>query len=134
MAKTSSPSLWVQLYFVLSSLLGLSLAAFGSMMLINVILGNTVLKVKDRPSYGPPPAPYILERAEKLEESDQITEEQKQSLVEWRQNYQQWHETERNYDYQKAETKRQLTSALALLLTGIPILLVHAPWVFRQTR
>ena len=129
MAKKSSSN-WVQLYFVLSSLLGLVLTAIGTMIAVNVLLTQTLFKTPSRyPYYNSPPEPYV--RPVTLD-NEQLTEEQKQSLEQWQKDYDAWQEESQNYDFDADNRRRDLVTALSLLITGIPILLFHAPWVFRQ--
>lgn len=130
MAQTNTTSLWVQLYFVLSSLLGLILASIGMIMILNVILTQTIWKVPDRPSYGPPPEPALTRLPAPTE--GELTDEQKEMLAQWEKDYQRWQEEDRSYNYEEANRKRQIANGVALLITGLPILFAHAPWVFKK--
>jgi hypothetical protein len=127
---TKTPSNWVQLYFVLSSLLGLLLTAIGVMVLTNVILTQTVLKLPNQP-YNPPPEPYFKTFPTATTDQE-LTPDQQEALSQWEADYQRWQEENQNYDYESVSRRRDLVTALSLLITGIPILLFHAPWVFRQ--
>lgn len=130
MKESRSPSLWVQLYFVLSSLLGLVLTAMGAITFINLVLTKTILKV---PEY-PRPVPMLTtpEVGKNVEDSTELTEEDRAMIEQWKQDYQRYQQEERDYNYEDAQTKRELAMAIAMMGVGIPILAFHAPWVFRK--
>lgn len=127
----STPSRWLQLYFVLAALLGLMLTAIGASMLVNTYLNDTILKVEQR-GFVPPPQPAI--EMSKLEDQKDLTAEQKQALEQWQTEYKQWQESEKNRDYEAENRKRTYASAISFLVVGIPILLIHAPWIWRKSR
>lgn len=124
-SKSSTPI--IQLYFVMSSLLGLGLTALGVSMLVNVALSQTILKVPQYPSM-PPMAPTMI----KLEQPEGLAADDQAAWEQWKVEYQHWQEVEKNYDYEAATQRRQLITAISLLVTGLPILGFHAPWVFRK--
>lgn len=99
-------------------------------MILNVVLTQTIWKVPSRPAYGPPPEPSIARRMDIPEE--ELTAEQKELLAQWEKDYQYWQEQDRSYNYEEADRKRQIANGVALLITGFPILFVHAPWVFKK--
>lgn len=132
-SSSSATPLWVQLYFVLSSLLGLILTAIGTISLVNVVLTQSVFMVPKRPM-SPPPYPAVLEKSTTLTDTKGLTQEQKDQLVQWQADYSTWQESDRNYDYEKAERQRSLANGVAMLIAGLPILFFHAPWVFRKAQ
>lgn len=129
MADKSSPSIWLQLYFVCASLLGLILISIGSVTLINMTLNSTVLKVESTVNQMPP-MPYIS--SESITNNTQLSEEDKKALQQWNQEYTRWQESESKRDYQAENRKQGLAMGLALLVTGFPIFTLHAPLLFRQ--
>lgn len=126
----TSPSRWLQLYFVLAALLGLVLTAIGASMLVNTTLSSTVFKVEQR-GFVPPPQPAI--EVSKLETKD-LTAEQKAALEQWQTEYKTWQESEKNRDYEAENRQRTYANAISFLVVGIPILLFHAPWIWRKSR
>lgn len=133
MADTSKPSLWLQLYFVLASLIGLIMLVVGSSSLINTALTSTLLKTNTGNFQSQPPQPYLV--SDKLEGmQDELSEEDRQALAQWRQDYKNWQDTEAKRDYQKEQRNQSIAWALALILTGAPVFFIHAPFVFRQAK
>lgn len=129
MAETT-PSRWLQLYFVLAALLGLVLTAIGASMLVNTHLSSTVFKVESQ-RFSPPPQPAL--EMTKLDDKE-LTEAQKEALVEWEKEYKIWQESEKNRDYEAENRKRSYATAISFLVVGIPILLFHAPWIWKRSR
>lgn len=123
-------SLWLQLYFVLASLLGLILIVIGTVTLINTGLNATVLRTPGN-SYRPgPPGPYL--DVAKLENNESLSEEEKASLAQWQADYKAYQENENTRDYEAEGRKQAISFAIAMLVTGVPIFAVHAPVIFRQ--
>lgn len=129
--KPQKLSLWLQLYFVLASLLGLVLIVIGLSSLVNTLLTSTVLKVPS-PRFNMPPQPYV--ETQRIKETEGLTEEQKQALEKWQQDYERWQQEEAKRDYASEERKRALSWAIAMLVTGIPVFAVHAPYVFKKAK
>jgi hypothetical protein len=127
-----TPSLWLQLYFVFASLLGLVLIVFGTATLTNTLLKATVLKNDQARFYNPPPQPYI--DSAKLEGNSELSDEDKEALTKWRQDYQAFQEKEATRDYEAEGRRDAVAFSIAVLITGIPIFALHAPVIFRQVR
>lgn len=137
MAKTSSstvvalPSLWLQLYFVFASLLGLLLIVMGAFNAVNVGLTATVLKpAPDQFSRPMPPEPTFV--TEKAAQDAELTEDQKAAVAAWEKEFQAWQESQKNFDYEAENRKRSMAFSIAMLVTGIPVFALHAPWVFKR--
>lgn len=128
MAEKSSASIWLQLYFVCASLLGLLLISIGSVTLINMGLNSTVLKVESTNQM--PPMPYL--DSDTIANNTQLTTEDKKALQQWNNEYTKWQESESKRDYQAEGRKQGIAMGLALLVTGLPIFFLHAPVLFRQ--
>lgn len=122
--------IWLQLYFVLASLLGLVLIVFGTVSLTNLILTSTVLKSDSRQFSPPPPQPYL--DSAKLVDNTALTEEERKTLERWTVDYENWEKTEKDRDYEAENRRQSLAWSIAVLVTGIPIFALHAPIVFRQ--
>lgn len=125
----STPSIWVQLYFVLASLLGLIMIMIGSVQLINTGLEMTLLQqTSSRPA---PPRPYV-ETATIDTDLEALSEEDRELLNQWKEDYRQWQQAESTIDYQAESHKRQIANSVAILIVGIPVFAIHFPTVFRQ--
>ncbi len=123
---------WLQLYFVLASLLGLVLIVIGSVTLINTGLNATVLKTPSTDWRNSPPMPYF--DTSKIEANTELTDEEKQTLVQWQEDYLAFQENDAQRDYQAEGRRQAIAFAVAILVTGVPIFALHAPIVFRQAR
>jgi hypothetical protein len=124
------PSVWLQLYFVLATLIGLICLVFGVSSLVNTALTSTVLVVKSQ-HYNQPPMPPMADSKAWLN-SDELTESQRQSLTMWEADYERWKVEQKDYDYEAENRKRSMASAIAMIITGIPVFALHAPKVFKQ--
>ncbi len=131
MVKDSKVSLWYQLYFVVATLIGLVCIVIGVSSLLNNVIITYVVPVKSV-HINPPPQPAIDTKM--LLESEEVTPEQKQLLVAWETEYRDWEKTQKNYDYETENRRRSLASSVALLLTGVPVFMLHAPMVFKKAR
>lgn len=139
MAKTPSSSTfttssaWLQLYFVLASLLGLSTLVLGISIFINTLLNMTVLK--PRPQRSMPPTPYFSAEMEKFEKGGaEFTEDEKVTIDQWKQDYAMWEADHKDYDYETEGRKRSLAFAIALIAVGTPVFALHAPTLFKSAR
>ena len=128
--SVSSFSVWLQLYFVCATLLGLVCLVIGVSTLINTFLTSTVFKVRE--NIAAPPQPYM--EITKLQEPANLTPEEKQALAQWQADYSKWQRNQASYDFEAENRKRSLAWSLALILTGAPVFALHAPVVFRKAR
>lgn len=121
---------WLQLYFVLASLLGLFLIAVGSVILINTTLAQTVFKVESQ-NYRPVPVqPYISPEA--IESNTELSEGDKQSLRQWQADYEEWENSQGEYDFETEQRKRAFSMGIAMVVAGTPLFALHAPVLFKK--
>lgn len=131
MPKTSSESrpFLIQLYFVLAALLGLVLIVVASVGLAELGL-KELIGVKEYPEFT---APYPVRDPGLVEaNSEQLTESQRESLAQWETDYKRWQQEQREFNQSDQRRRRQIASSLAMLLIGIPVFAIHAPYVFRR--
>ena len=117
----------IQLYFVLATLTGLILIIVGSVTLVRMGL-DKVVGVKPYPNFSAPYPP----NSDLKNASEAATVSQKQALAQWEQEYAQWQEETKGYDQVDQQIKRDLTQALAMMLVGAPVFLVHSPRLFKK--
>lgn len=124
----------VQSYFVLATLMGLVLLVFGSVTLVQLGV-KEMLGVKPYPFFNAP-FPELQERfpGEKTIDTTQLTEEQKMRLDEWTAQYDKWKAEEAAFNSQDQERRREIATALAMIIVGIPVFGFHAPHVFRKKK
>lgn len=130
-AVSSSSSFLVQIYFVLASLLGLMLVVMGSVNVVQLGL-KEILGVKEYPYFSAPyPAVEKFPGETAIDETE-LTDEQRQKWAEWETEYDAWKQAEKEFNRQDQQTRRDLVTALAMLIVGIPVFAIHAPYVFRR--
>lgn len=126
-------SIWLQLYFVLASLLGLVCLVIGLSTGINTLLISTILKVETTRTFSPPPAPYI-DPAVKSAMGSSPSAELNAKFQSWQDEYARWEKEQQLTDWETQERKRSLAWSIALLITGLPVFLLHAPMLFRSAK
>lgn len=130
-SQSNTSNFLIQIYFVLASLLGLLLIVMGSVNAVRFGV-NTLIGVREFPSFMAP-QPF-LERfpGEKMvvDNEDELTPEQKEALEQWRVDYDQWREKEKNFNHEEQQQKREIAGFIAMLVVGIPVFAIHAPYVF----
>lgn len=130
-SNSSSQSFLVSIYFVLASLIALVLIVIGSVNFVRLGL-NSVIGIQPYPRFD---APYpAMEKPIGLNEAQtqELTEEQRAALEEWQMRYDAWKEEEANFNYEANDRKREIATSLAMLIVGIPVFALHAPYVFRK--
>ncbi|MCD8484845.1 hypothetical protein LRY65_02265 [Candidatus Woesebacteria bacterium] len=128
--KETTTPMWIQLYFVLASLVGLVILIIGSSVGLNALLSQYVFPLQPRTSA--PPVPYVLQKT--VSDAEGLTVEEQQLLDQWEQDYQRWLEEDSKIDYELENRKRTYATALAMILVGGPVFLIHVPFVFRQIK
>lgn len=123
----------IQIYFVIATLIGLILIVMSGVALTQLVL-KEFLGVKDYPSFNSPTP--VLEKFPGQSElkDEELTEDQKQKLAEWETEYDQWKEAEKSYNSEEQSKKREIATSLAMLIVGIPVFLIHAPYVFKKNK
>lgn len=131
--SSSTVAPWLQLYFVLGSLLGLVLIVVGSTTLLNVGLTSTILRPVNQQRFERmPPVPPV--DVSEVAQNESLTQAERDALQAWEKEFVAWEQSQNEIDYEAEARKRSMANAIALLITGIPVFGVHAPWVFRKTR
>jgi len=126
-SSPTSPHWIVQLYFVLASLLGLAMLVIGSSIGLNALLTQYIFTPQRYVS--PPARPFVLDQP--VYESENLTVEQQMALTEWQADYDAWQTAETEIDYETESRKRSFATALGMILVGLPVFLIHAPFVFQ---
>lgn len=127
--KENRPFL-VQIYFVLATLIGLILIVISGVNVSRLVL-NELLGVKDYPSFN---APYPYKDPSGVTDAPEgSTQEEKESLAEWQKEYTKWQEEQKAYNESDQSRRRQIAESLAMLVVGIPVFAVHAPYVFKRS-
>ena len=121
----------IQIYFVVATLIGLILIVMSSVALAQLGL-KTLLGVKDYPNFRSP-TPVLEKYPGQAElQEEELTETQKVKLVEWEKEYDAWKMEEKAYDSEDQAKRREIATSLAMLIVGIPVFLIHAPYVFKK--
>ncbi len=132
---------WVRtVYLYLFSLVGLTLVIVGVVRLMNLGLKVYIFKEADKlDNYQSPPPfpPYgVLESRPVSKEAgpedvkisqkvEALTPAEKTSLNQWEIDYNNWKDTQGKIDYVKARRQAEGSSALAMILVGLPLYLYH---------
>lgn len=127
--KEARPFL-VQIYFVLATLIGLILIVISGVNISRLVL-NQVLGVKDYPEFSAPYPPYKDPNLVSSEDKG-LTDQQRATVVEWEKNYNKWLEDQKSFNSADQNRRRQIAEALAMLIVGVPVFVIHAPSVFRR--
>ena len=123
-------SFLVHLYFVAATLIGLILIIISGVTLSRLVL-NQVLGVQERPSFSAPYPPYRDPTMIGSTESG-LTAEQQASLDQWQKQYEEYQQQEQQYNEADQTRRRQIAESLAMLIVGIPVFGLHAPYVFKR--
>lgn len=122
------------IYLYLFALVGLAMAVVGMARLVDIGLKQYIFTKADEEIYrsfpAEPPAPknYLVERGLTEEQKKGLSEEQKKAMVQWEIDYKNWQESQKNQpkiDYKTAQTQRNASSALSMILVGLPLYLYH---------
>ncbi|MBW7955725.1 hypothetical protein H3C66_03240 [Patescibacteria group bacterium] len=131
-AHEGSRPWFIQIYFVVATLIGLLLIVISSVTLVQLGL-KEALGVKEYPSFRAP-YPDLGERypGEKTIDSTELPADQQARLEEWGRQYDAWKVEEAAYDSEDQERRRQIATSLAMLIVGVPVFGLHAPHVFKR--
>ena len=131
--QPSRPSVWLQLYFVLASLLGLVLIVIGASTYLTTTLTQHYFKPVP-PERPMPPAPYVNEEALRMIEDKNLSADSETEVAyqSWRSDYKMWQQDQQEspYDWEAENRKRTMAWSLAMLIVGAPVFLIHAPFIF----
>ncbi|MBU4482375.1 hypothetical protein KKC16_02930 [Patescibacteria group bacterium] len=127
------------IYLYLFALIGLGMLVIGASMIINLGLKTWIFTKADmQDNYMSRPAPMYLkdpdlQSVEELEvcaEKCELTVMQKEQINNWLVDYNEWQNTEKNQDPNEfiiRNRQRQASTAVSLILIGLPLWLFH--WV-----
>jgi Lon protease-like protein len=124
-------SFLVQIYFVLATLIGLILIVISGVNVSRLVL-NELLGVEQYPSFGTPYPPY-KDPGLSTPNAENLTTEDKEALEEWKKEYEAWQQKEREYNSEDQNRRRQIAESLAMLIVGVPVFAIHAPYVFKRS-
>lgn len=145
----SQTNTWIRIvYLYLFAAVGLIFTVAGTVMLINLGLKIWVFTKADidRSYYMEEPVPLLLNYDRNLEmvknlqecsETCNLTEVQKQQIDYWLEDYAKWRENqkkEKKVDYITSQRQRQASSAISMILVGIPLYLYHWAIIKRDHR
>lgn len=127
--KEARPFL-VQIYFVLASLIGLILIVISGVNLSKLVL-NQLIGVKDYPEFS---APYpVKDPGMASSTTEGLTQQQKDKIAQWEKDYDAWIQQQKDYNSSDQNRRREIAESLAMLIVGIPVFAIHAPYVFRRS-
>lgn len=130
---------WIRtVYLYLFALVGLAITVIGSTMLVNLALKTWIFTEADSYNrYGyieRPPSLTIdrealmIENLQNCGEDCNLSEVQLQQIDNWLADYQWWLENQKNteqIDYRKQERQRQASTAISMIMVGLPLYLYH---------
>ncbi|MFH1457434.1 MAG: hypothetical protein ABIF17_05025 [Patescibacteria group bacterium] len=125
------------IYLYLFSLVGLAMLVIGATMLINLGLKAWIFtKADEQDIYESRPAVIYLkdpdlksvEELKLCENKCELTALQREQIDNWLVDYNTWQNTEKNLDpgkYVQSNRQRQASTAISLILIGLPLWLFH---------
>lgn len=127
--KHTNRSWFIQIYFVVATLIGLILLVIASVSLVGLAM-KQVLGVKPYPNARPLPMSYAQQTG--IDKS-QLTEDQQQRFAQMEAEYEKQLAEEADYDQEDQSRRMEIATSLAMLIVGIPVFAFHAPHVFRKS-
>jgi len=126
------------IYLYLFALLGLVLLTIGGIRFIDMGLKAFVFTKAEeeqrliyrQPSY----LPYPVERIEKLQDEEGLSEEEKATVKQWLADYKDWKERRSQIDPVTARRHRDASLNLSLILIGLPLYLYHWRIIKKETK
>ena len=131
---------WIRtVYLYLLALLGILLLAIGGVQLLDMGLRALVFpqaEEEERLGYRQPPMPFALERAERVAQGEEtgLSPDERAAVRQWIADYRQWKERADRIDPVVSRRQRTASSALALILIGLPLYLYHWALIRRESR
>jgi hypothetical protein len=124
------------IYLYLFALIGLGMLVVGASMLINIGLKTWIFTRADQvdvynqpmPLYLKDPSVASVEDLKICADKCQLTKIQKEQIANWLIDYENWQENEKNRgaDYYLIRNReRQASTAISLILVGLPLWLFH---------
>ncbi|TSC68646.1 MAG: Uncharacterized protein G01um101466_362 [Parcubacteria group bacterium Gr01-1014_66] len=128
------------IYLYLFALVGLTLMTIGSVRFVDMGLKAFVFiraEEEQRLFNREPPYPGVrapIERIEKLQNSEELSDGEKVALQQWLADYKNWQEHRSKIDLVVAKRHRDASLNSAFLLIGIPLYLFHWGIIRREMR
>ena len=126
------------IYLYLFALVGLALLITGTVRFLDMGLKAFVFTKAEDPEkiqrsyyYS---TPISIERVEKYQESEELTEEEITTLKAWLADYKKWEEEEAKIDYLTSKRHREASGNLAMILVGLPLYLYHWRIIRKETK
>lgn len=143
----STTNAWIRtVYLYLFALVGLIVTVIGSIMLLNLALKAWVFTKADQPNYYYPerPQPLVYEKDVELVENlkqcgeiCELTEGQRQQIDNWLVDYETWRTGQQDMekiDYRASQRQQQASTAVSMILVGLPLYLYHWTVIKRDRR
>lgn len=129
---------WVRIvYLYLMTAIGLIVFIIGSVTAINTALKAFVFTKADM-NYNSMPNGLYLEKpvsqVEAIKTCDKLTEEDKANIEMWLNDYKAFQEMDKNQDPVKSTRQREASTAIAMILVGFPIYLIHWRIIKKEKR
>lgn len=131
---------WVRtVYLYLLAFIGLILLTIGGVRFLDMGLKALVFRQAEQEEVmhmRQPPMPFALERARQVagSESAELTVEERAMVREWLREYEAWRERSERMDPVVSRRQRTASSALAMILIGLPLYLYHWMLIRRESR
>ena len=125
------------IYLYLFTLVGLALLIIGGVRFVDMGLKAFVFtkaEEEQRLIHLQPPMFYQIERIEKLQDEEGLSEEEKTNIKQWLADYKDWKERRSKIDPVTARRHRDASLNLALILIGLPLYLYHWRIIKRETK
>lgn len=120
---------WVRIvYLYLMTAIGLIVFIIGSVTGINTALKAFVFKQADMNYKSAPSDIYLaksVNQVDAIKTCDKLTAEDRVNIESWLKDYKTWQETQKNQDPVRSTREREASTAIAMILVGFPIYLIH---------
>lgn len=127
------------IYLYIFALLGLVLLIIGGVRFLDMGLKAFIFTKADEEQklnyyFSEPYIPVPIEKMEKLQEGEELSEEQKETLKQWLADYQEQKEKREEFDPLVSRRHRDASMNLAMILIGLPLYLYHWGIIKKETR
>lgn len=128
------------IYLYLFALVGLTLLVIGTVRFVDMGLKAFVFTKAEQAEkvrqeykhYSILPIP--LERIEKYQTGEELTEAEKTQIKQWLEDYKRWQEVEAKIDYLTVQRHKDASKNLAFILIGLPLYFFHWRIIRRETK
>lgn len=81
-----------------------------------------------------PPIPYEIEKVEKIQKEEGLSEEEKIKIKQWLEDYKNWSENQQKISYVVMQRHRNASINLAMILIGLPLYFYHWRIIKKELR